>query len=54
MEASNIKYNFDSSLSRIDDILNAPNDSFEESDGIVDRAKLTFTNGLCTLYSLVC
>lgn len=41
MEASNFKYNFESSLSRIDEILNAPNDSFEESDSIVDRAKLT-------------
>lgn len=41
MEASNFKYNFESSLSRIDDILNAPNDSYEESDSIVDRAKLT-------------
>ena len=45
MEASNKKYDFECSLSRIDEILNASNDSFEESDSIVDRAKLTFTNG---------
>lgn len=45
MKATNKEYNFISSLSRIDEILDASNDSFEESDSIVDREKLTFKNG---------
>ena len=45
MEATNYKYDLNSSISRIDEILNASNDSFEESDSIVDREKLTYTNG---------
>lgn len=45
MKATNKEYNFASSLSRIDGILDASNDSFEESDRIVDREKLTFKNG---------
>lgn len=45
MKATNKEYNFTSSLSRIDEILDASNDSFEESDSIVDREKLTFKNG---------
>lgn len=52
MKATNKQYNFDSSLSRIDEILDASNDTFEESDSIVDREKLTFKNGFyvyCTV-----
>ena len=45
MEATNKKYDFDASLSRMDEILDASNDSFEESDSIVDRNKLTYNNG---------
>lgn len=45
MKATNKQYDFNSSLSRIDDILDASNDSFVESDSIVDRERLTFKNG---------
>lgn len=45
MESTNKNYDLDTSLARIDEILDAPNDSFEESDSIVDRSKLTYTNG---------
>lgn len=45
MEATNKNYDLEASLSRIDEILDASNDSFEESDSIVDRKKLTFKNG---------
>ena len=45
MIATNRKYDFASSLSRIDEILDASNDSFEESDSIVGREKLTSNNG---------
>ena len=45
MESTNKNYDFDASLTRIDEILDASNDSFEESDSIVDRSKLTYTNG---------
>lgn len=38
-------YTLDSSLSRIDDILDADNKSFEESSNIPSRDKLTYTNG---------
>ena len=39
------KYDLNSSVSRIDEILDASNDAFVESDSIVDREKLTYTNG---------
>lgn len=45
MESTNKNYDFDASLTRIDEILDASNDSFEESESIVDRSKLTYTNG---------
>lgn len=45
MKATNYKYDLDSSVSRIDEILDASNDEFVESDCIVDREKLTYTNG---------
>lgn len=45
MKATNYKYDLDSSVSRIDEILDASNDAFVESDSIVDREKLTYTNG---------
>lgn len=51
MKATNYKYDLNSSVSRIDEILDASNDAFVESDSIVDREKLTYTNGfyvLCT------
>ena len=47
MKATNKQFNFDSSLSRIDEILDASNDSFVESDSVVDRERLTFKNGFC-------
>lgn len=42
---SNKQYDFNSSLSRIDEILDASNDSFKESDSIVNRENLTYKNG---------
>ncbi len=45
MKATNYKYDLNSSVSRIDEILDASNDAFVESDSIVDREKLTYTNG---------
>lgn len=45
MEATNIKYDFDSSLKRIDEILDAENKSFDEKDNIPSRETLTYTNG---------
>lgn len=45
MKATNKQYNFNSSLSRIDEILDASNDSFKESDSIVNRENLTYKNG---------
>lgn len=38
-------YSLESSLKRIDEILNADNKSFEESSSIPSRDKLTYTNG---------
>lgn len=38
-------YDFDKSLKRIDDILNADNKSFKDSDSIPNRSELTYTNG---------
>ena len=40
MKATNKQYDFNSSLSRIDEILDASNDSFKESDSIVNRENL--------------
>lgn len=45
MKATNKQYDFNSSLSRIDEILDASNDSFKESDSIVNRENLTYKNG---------
>ena len=45
MKATNKQYDFNLSLSRIDEILDASNDSFKESDSIVNREKLTYKNG---------
>ena len=46
MKATNIpSFNLESSLKRIDAILNADNKQFEEADSIPDRDKLTYTNG---------
>lgn len=45
MKATNKQYDFNSSLSRIDEILDASNDSFKESDSIVNRERLTYKNG---------
>ena len=45
MEATNIQYDFERSLKRIDDILNENDQSFEEKKVIPGRDELTFTNG---------
>lgn len=45
MEATNTEYNFNESIIRIDNILNASNDSFEEKDNFPNRNSLTYTNG---------
>lgn len=45
MEATNVKYDFENSLKRIDEILNADNKQYEEKDSIPSRDNLTFTNG---------
>lgn len=45
MKATNKQYDFNSSLSRIDEILDASNDSSKESDSIVNRENLTYKNG---------
>lgn len=45
MEATNTEYNFNESIIRIDNILNASNDSFEEKDNLPNRNSLTYTNG---------
>lgn len=45
MEATNIAYNFEHSLKRIDDILDASDKSYDERDTIPGRSELTFTNG---------
>lgn len=44
MESNNIKYDFNKSLVRIDDILNASNTSFEDKKEIPSRDSLTYTN----------
>lgn len=46
MKANYINYNFDKSLSRIDEILNAENQSYVESCSIPLRDSLTYTNGV--------
>lgn len=48
MKANNSEYNFEKSRKRIDEILDASNDSFEETDSIPSRDRLTFTNGFYT------
>jgi len=45
MEATNKYYDFQKSLERIDEILNADNKQFEEKNSIPARSELTFTNG---------
>lgn len=45
METNFIDYNFEKSLSRIDEILDASSDKYEERDTIPSRSELTFTNG---------
>jgi class 3 adenylate cyclase len=45
MEATNKTYDFNASLERIDEILNADNKQYEEKDSIPARSCLTFTNG---------
>lgn len=45
MEANYIYYNFDKSLSRIDEILNASDQSYVEKSSIPQRDSLTYTNG---------
>lgn len=45
MESTDKNYNFSDSLLRIDNILNADNSSFEDSDLIPNRSQLTLTNG---------
>lgn len=45
MEATNKFYDFNKSLERIDEILNADNKQYEEKKSIPSRDTLTFTNG---------
>ena len=46
MKATNVpSFNLESSLKRIDAILNADNKQFEEANSIPSREKLTYTNG---------
>lgn len=45
MEATNSIYNFKDSLERIDEILNTSSASFEDTDSIPSREKLTYKNG---------
>lgn len=45
MEATNVKYDFENSLKRIDEILDADNKQYEEKDTLPSRESLTFTNG---------
>lgn len=45
MKATNTSYNFDDSLKRIDEILNADNKFFEEKKPMPTRDKLTYSNG---------
>lgn len=45
MKANFSNYNYENSRTRIDEILSASNDSFEELDNMPSRDQLTFTNG---------
>ena len=45
MKATNVKYDFDKSLERIDEILDADNKEYEEKESIPTRDSLTYTNG---------
>lgn len=45
MKSTNQEYKFNDSLERIDEILDASNDQFEEKDAMPSRDELTFTNG---------
>ena len=56
MEATNKFYDFNKSLERIDEILNADNKQYEEKKSIPSRDTLTFTNGFyvdCTALFVV-
>jgi class 3 adenylate cyclase len=48
MESNHIAYNFDKSLTRIDEILNTSDNSYEEVNSIPSRDRLTYTNGFYT------
>lgn len=45
METKYANFDFEKSLSRIDEILNASSDEYKETDAIPARTNLTFTNG---------
>ena len=45
MEATNKTYDFNASLERMDEILNADNKQYEEKNSIPSRDSLTYTNG---------
>lgn len=45
MKATNLVYDFNKSLERIDEILNADNKQYEEKQSIPSRDELTYTNG---------
>ena len=45
MKTHYINYNFEKSLERLDNILNAADSNFEEVKNVPSRDKLTFTNG---------
>jgi len=54
MQASYSIYDFKESIRRIDEILNGSEASYEETDSIPDREKLTFTNGYYVSASALC
>lgn len=45
MKANYQNFNFEKSLERLDEILEATDANYEEMDSIPDRSRLTFTNG---------
>jgi len=45
MQTNYIKYDFDSSLQRIDEIINLSNDKYKELNNIPSESQLTYTNG---------
>lgn len=45
MDGNHQNYDFATSLGRLDEILNQPSGSFEETESLPDRDRLTFTNG---------